>query len=143
MTNLAVGGTTSLPHGAQAGVVVTKRIDCSVTPLSAAAHEIINVPAGTFVAKVSHRVISADTGASTRTFDIGDGTDPDGFADGVDAKTVGRGVLAPALAEGTPNTQVGFGVSGKFYPTADTIDLTAVQALSDAVIEVKALMFAL
>lgn len=143
MTNLATGGTAALPYGAQAGVVVTKLIDCSETPLSAAAHEIINVPAGTFVAKVSYNVLTADTGSSTRTFDIGDGADPDGWADGIDAKTLAHGVLAPALTEGTPNTQIGFGISGKFYATADTIDLTAVQALSDAVIEVKALMFAL
>ncbi len=140
--NLTTGGTAALPYGAQAGVVVTALIDCAKTPLAAAAHEIFNVPAGTFVAKVSYRVIKADTGSSTRTFDIGDGVDPDGFADGIDAKTIAHGAMAPALTEGTPNTPTGYSL-GKFYAAADTIDLTPVQALSDAVIEVKALMFGL
>lgn len=142
MTNLATGSNVALPYGAQPGVVLTKVIDCSETPLTAAAHEIFNIPAGTFVAKVSYNVIKADTGASTRTFDIGDGDDADGYADGINAKTVARGSAAPTFVAGPPPAPVGY-TSGKFYAAADTIDLTAVQALSDAVIEVKALVFAL
>jgi hypothetical protein len=142
MTNLAVGGTTALPFGAPAGVVVTKRIDCSVTPLTAAVHEILNVPAGTLVARVSVKVTKADTGSSTRTFDIGDGAAAAGYFSNVDAKTLAHACTGLALTEGTPNTVTGFS-NGKFYATADTIDLTADHALSDAIIEVKAWMIAM
>jgi hypothetical protein len=142
MTNLAVGGTTALPLGAQAGVVLTKRVDCSKTPLAAGAHEIINIPAGTYVAKTSVRVIKADTGASTRTFDVGDGATAAGYHSNIDAKTVAHALLTLALTEATPNTVTGFS-NGKFYATADTIDITADQDLTNAIIEVKALVFAM
>lgn len=144
MANLATGSSAALPHGAQAGVVLSATVDFAANPLTATnAHNILNIPAGTYVAKVTARVLSADTGTSTRTFDVGDGVDPDGFIDGADAKTVGFNVMTPALTEGTPNTLIGFGVAGKVYATADTIDITAGQDLVDAVVEVRALCFAL
>lgn len=142
MTNLAVGGTTALPYTGPVGSVLSITIDCSETPLAAGVHEAMNIPAGTWVAKVSYRVTTADTGASTRTFSLGDGADDDGYAVAVDAKTLATGSAAPALTEAAPNTVTGYTL-GKFYAAADTIDIKALQDLTDAVIEVRALVFGL
>lgn len=99
---------------------------------------VINVPAGSYVRCVC-RVETASTDSSTRTIDIGDGSDPDGFVDGADMKTTGRYHLAPALVEATPNTIVGYSF-GKYYAADDTIDLTAVQALTNGKVRISALI---
>lgn len=143
MANLAVGSQSALPNGAQAGVVLSATVDFSKNPLAGSAvHEIINVPKGTYVARVSYRVIKADTGATTRTFSIGDGAGTSGYAATIDAKTIAHGSTGLTLTTGTPNTVTGY-TAGKFYATADTIDILAGQDLSDAIVEVKALAFAL
>ena len=132
MANLATGNNAALPHGAQAGVVLSATVDFSKNPLGATStHNIINVPAGTWVYKTSVRVLKANTGSSTRTFTVGDSADDDGYVAAMTAKTVAHAVGAGAFA------------AGKFYATASTIDLTSVEALDDGVVEFRALAFAL
>lgn len=140
---LATGGTAGFPWGQNGSVRVDQVIDFKLNPLTAGGHAaMINVPAGSFV-RVAYDVLRADTGASTRTFDLGDGADPDGYADGVDAKTTGKGsghstplITPPATLAGT---NVAFAL-GKYYPTAGVINLLAVQALTDGKIRVTALI---
>lgn len=140
MANLTTGSTAALAHGPQVATVLVNRIDCSVTPMAAGVHEVLNVPAGTLVTRVSVRVIKGDTGSSTRTFDVGDGTAATGFFSNIDAKTPAHVCSGLALTEGTPNTITGLS-NGKFYATADTIDINADHNLTNAIIEVKALAF--
>lgn len=80
----------------------------------------VEVPAGTFVYRVMVRVLKVEGG--TLTADIGDGTDPDGFVDGVDLNALGYNAGVAALTEGTPNTFTGY-TGGKLYTADDTLDL--------------------
>lgn len=99
--------------------------------------EVISLPAKTYVLGVGLDVTTAEGG--TCTVDIGDGSDGDGYLDGVDANTVASYATGLALAEGTPNTIVGYS-NGKYYSAADTIDLTMVNAMDAAVVRLWALV---
>jgi hypothetical protein len=99
--------------------------------------EAIRIPAKSLVMAVGMDVVTAEGG--TLTVDIGDGTDADGWLDGVNANTVASYCSAAALAEGTPNTFVGYG-AGKYYSAADTIDVITVNAADAAVVRVWALV---
>lgn len=99
--------------------------------------QLINIPENTFVQKVFYKIATGQ-GAS-QTFELGDESDTDGYAAAVDAQTAGGWVASSfTLADGTPNTVVGYG-AGKLYTGADTIDLKALHAagLTKAVIAVK------
>jgi hypothetical protein len=85
--------------------------------------EAIPVPAKALVMAVGVDVVTAGTGSLT--LDVGDGSDVDGFLDGIAADAVGSFCTALALAEGTPNTIVGYS-NGKYYSAADTIDVKLV-----------------
>jgi len=85
--------------------------------------EAIPLPAKTLVLHVGVDVTTA--GTASLTLDIGDGSDADGYLDGVAADAVGSFCSALALAEGTPNTIVGYG-NGKYYSAADTLDIKLV-----------------
>lgn len=85
--------------------------------------EILPLPAKTVVLRVGVDVTTAGTGSLT--LDIGDGSDPDGYLDGVAADAVGSFCSALALAEGAPNTIVGYS-NGKYYSAADTLDIKLV-----------------
>ncbi len=151
LTSVAVGHTDGpLSYGKNGVIKVEKLVDfadklgaggvAGAVGMSAAdVLPVINVPAGSYVRCVC-RVLTASTDSSTRTIDIGDGSDPDGFVDGADMKTTGRYHLAPALVDATPNTIVGYSF-GKYYAAADTIDLTAVQALTNGKVLISALIF--
>ena len=101
--------------------------------------EVLRIPAKTQVLAVGVDVTTAEGG--TLTLDVGDGTDPDGFLDGVNANTVaGYSSTTVTIAEGTPNTispALGF---GKYYGAADTIDVTTVNAADAAVVTVWAIV---
>lgn len=72
---------------------------------------VITIPAGTYVYAVFYEVI---TGDATQTMDVGDGDDPNGWVAAADVATAGNtGVGAGALA------------GGKYYATADTLDIQA------------------
>jgi hypothetical protein len=85
--------------------------------------ETILLPAKALVMAVGVDVVTAGTGSLT--LDVGDGSDADGFLDGIAADAVGSFCTALALAEGTPNTIVGYS-NGKYYSAADTIDVKLV-----------------
>jgi len=91
--------------------ILTGTFDASKRNLAAAdVVELINVPAGTYVAKVFYKVQTAD---ATQTLNVGDGADVDGWVAAADVGTAG-------------NTAAGggaFAAAGKYYTTADTIDL--------------------
>ena len=85
--------------------------------------EVLPLPAKALVMAVGVDVTTA--GTSSLTLDVGDGDDADGFHDGIAADAVGSFCSALALAEGTPNTVVGYS-NGKYYSAADTIDVKLV-----------------
>ena len=97
----------------------------------------IPVPAKTFVISAGIDVTTAE--GATQTFDLGDGTDPDGYLDGVDGNAVAGYGPTHVLTEGTPNVIIGLG-KGKYYSAADTIDLVQVNACDTAVVRVWAVM---
>lgn len=99
--------------------------------------EALPLPAKSLVMAVGLDVTTAEGG--TLTIDVGDGSDTDGYLDGVDANTVASYASALALAEGTPNTVVGYG-AGKYYSAADTIDVKLVNAADAAVVRLWALV---
>lgn len=92
--------------------------------------QMVAIPAGTMVLSVAHLVVTAEGGTSTGT--IGDGTDADGWIASVDNNATAATVLFSngkhTLAEGAPNTitytNALAAAGGKYYATADTIDMT-------------------
>lgn len=117
--------------GHNSGAVVRLEATFDFSKLSAAStatdvHEVLSVPANTLVLGVAVRVIEAS--AVLDDFDLGDGDDPNGYFDALDATSEGflgyEGVgTQVTLTDGTPNTVVGY-QTGRFYSTADTIDIT-------------------
>jgi len=99
--------------------------------------EVMPIPAKTYVMQVGLDVTTAEGG--TCTIDVGDASDPDGFLDGVNANTAASYATSLALAEGTPNTIVGYS-NGKYYAAADTIDIKTVNAADAAVMRLWAVV---
>ena len=91
--------------------------------------EVIKVPANTLVTNVALNVTTAEGG--TLTIDVGDGDDPDGFLDGVNAN---------ATAAYLPVAGTAAYEQGKYYTAADTIDVTTVNAADAAVMTLTAIM---
>lgn len=101
--------------------------------------EALRIPAKTQVLKVGLDVTKAEGG--TLTVDVGDGADPDGFLDGVNANTVaGYSSSAVTLVEGAPNTLSPAFAFGKYYAAEDTIDVTTVNAADTAVMRLWAVV---
>ena len=94
--------------------------------------EALPIPANTMVLAVGLDVSTAEGG--TLTVDVGDGADPDGYLDGVDANAVAG--YATNAAAGTPTGLAG----GKYYNAADTIDVTTVNAADAAVMKLWAVV---
>lgn len=99
--------------------------------------EAIPLPAKTLVLRVGLDVTTAEGG--TLTIDVGDGSDTDGYLDGVNANTVASYCSALALTEGAPNTITGYS-NGKYYSAADTVDVLIVNAADVAVMRLWALV---
>jgi len=100
--------------------------------------EVIPVPAKSLVMRVGYDVTTAE--GATATFDLGDGSDADGYLNDVDLNSVASGVMALALTEGAPNTISGYS-NGKYYSAADTIDITLNNnAINVAVVRLWALV---
>ena len=101
--------------------------------------EVLRIPAKTQVLAVGLDVTTVEGG--TLTIDVGDGADPDGYLDGVNANTVaGYSSTQVTLVEGAPNTlspALGF---GKYYAAADTIDVKTVNAADTAVMKLWAIV---
>jgi hypothetical protein len=98
--------------------VLTGVFDASKRNLAAAdVAEVVNIPAGTHVQQVFVEVLVVDD--ATHVFNVGDGTDPNGYVTGAAADALatvqGGGAYVDATAAGV----------GKFYAAADTIDIEA------------------
>lgn len=111
-------GTTikkqAAPRGNSSGTPYLLVADYDATRRNGAAadiFEIADIPAGTLVLHAVVETIAAD---ATQTLNVGDGGDPNGFADAVDVGTLGN------IANGAGAYVV---AAGKFYATADTLDL--------------------
>ena len=108
----------------------------------------LDVPKGVWVVCVALEILTAEGG--TLTVDVGDGVDPDGYIDGVDMNaTVGDFYtsVVPHLFVNetgdvvTPsgNDETDFGIiGGKFYTTADTIDILINDNADTAVMRITA-----
>jgi len=119
--------------------ITTARVTASATALGAGdILQALHVPANTMVFSAGLVVLTVE--GATQTFDLGDGSDADGWLDGVNGNALGGYAPTFILAEATPNTQVGFFGSGKHYTAADTIDLVQVNACDTAKVLVWALM---
>ena len=118
--------------------ITTDRVAAGATALGAGdILQALHVPAKTFVISAGITVTTAE--GATQTFDLGDGDDADGYLDGVDGNSVAGYGPTHVLTEGTPNVIIGLG-KGKYYDSADTIDLVQVNACDTAVVEVWAIM---
>ena len=101
--------------------------------------EVLQIPAGTQVLAVGLNVTTAEGG--TLTVDVGDGDDPDGYLDGVNGNAVaGYSSSQVTISEGAPNTLSPALPWGKYYASADTIDVKTVNAADAAVMTVWALV---
>ena len=110
--------------------ITTERAAAGLTALTATdVLEVIKVPANTLVTNVALNVTTAEGG--TLTIDVGDGDDPDGFLDGVNAN---------ATAAYLPVAGTAAYEQGKYYTAADTIDVTTVNAADAAVMTLTAIM---
>lgn len=130
--------TVGSAHSANDGndyQVLEATYDFSVTSqLANAVVPMITIPADSFVERVLVDVETADTGG---TFDIGDGSDVDGYHDGIDATATGSTMSMLTLVEAAPNTVLGY-TSGKYYSAADAIDLKVLgQTFAAAKVRVK------
>lgn len=134
----AVGGPNGYPYNASMKTfVIPNSLDLSNTNYSALASndviQVVNIPSNTLVMGVSYRIRTMATNACT--FDIGDGTDPDGWGANISAtNAVGTfaystpvitasGVGPTSAVVVTVVTTPAYGL-GKAYTVADTIDVT-------------------
>lgn len=102
--------------------------------------QVIDIPADTFVRLVRWEVLKVEGAA--RNFSIGDGVNAAGYIASTSGNALAEGISGPiALTEGVPNTITGFS-GGKYYPVADTIDVTAVTlgGLTTCILKVTAVM---
>lgn len=111
--------------------ITTARSDAGLSVLSAAdVLRVIRVPAHTHVLAVNLEVTRAE--GNTLTVDVGDGSDPDGYHDGVNANIEAAYSLDAGGA-------AAFG-HGKFYTSSDTIDVTIVNVALRASMKLSVVM---
>lgn len=116
--------------------IAAARTAAGATALAAAdVLEVMSIPAKSLVMHVGVDVTAA--GTAGLTLDVGDGTDPDGYLDGVSGAAVGS--FASVTIEAS-DAIVGLS-AGKYYSAADTVDLVLVgQAPGDLKCRVWALV---
>ena len=103
--------------------------------------QLIQVPANTLVLGLSFAVTTVSSNMAD--FDLGDGDVTDGYVDGASMATVNDGCSwQTTFNEATPNTTKEGMSLGKFYTTADTIDLkqNTNATVVTGVLKVKALL---
>jgi len=133
MATVDVTNGTNYPYDGSGKVyVIENTLDFSVTSRTAAdVLQVLNVNANTLVLECMVKVVTAEGG--TATFDLGDGDDPNGYADAVDANSAGELVQASgAYALET--------LGGRLYTAADTIDITLDHTVDAAKVTVKAVV---
>jgi hypothetical protein len=103
--------------------IAAARAAAGATALAAAdVLEVLPIPAKSLVMHVGVDVLTA--GTAGLTLDVGDGTDADGYLDGVSGAAVGS-FGSVATVAGDPGALVGLS-AGKYYSAADTVDLVLV-----------------
>ena len=118
--------------------ISSKRAAAGQTALGAGdVLEVLSLPAKSYVMQAGLDVTTAE--GATLTIDVGDGSDPDGYLDGVNANTTASYATSLALTEASPNTVTGYS-NGKYYSAADTIDVKTVNAADAAVMRLWALV---
>jgi len=122
--NLTKGGDKGYPHLAgNRHFVLEGEFDAVEHPLAQNdIAQVISIPANSFVQLVKWEVERVEGAA--RNFAVGDGSDDDGFITATSANSLAKGASALALTEAQPNTVTGY-TAGKFYGSADTIDIKA------------------
>lgn len=136
--DLTVGGAV-VPALAPSSFVLEAEFDATAQNLAQNdIAQLIDIPAKTRVDRVFWEVTVVEGAA--RNFALGDGSDTDGYITTTTANSLASGTSGLALTEGTPNTITGYS-AGKYYDTADTLDLLAVTSggLTTCTIKVKAL----
>ena len=103
---------------ANEAVKVENVIDLAVVPTTAASDVVqaINVPAGAFVSRVGVLILTKEGGALTAT--VGDEDDPNGWDGSTNLNATAGTMTVNDLDSGTD----AYG-EGRYYPSADTIDL--------------------
>ena len=100
--------------------VMIRRLVRSFTPSDRAQSEttpLYQVQAGERVLWASLRIVTrSETGVATSTFDVGDGSDPDGYIAAVNSDQAGGTIVA---GNGAYTNQAG----GKLYTAGDTVDV--------------------
>lgn len=97
-------------------------VDCPLTSAevsvaTTATTKAIQVPAGAYVYRVA--ATSVGSGFTGAVVDIGDGTDTDGFMDGLTTIVAGDIVVAPIPGGAAATDET----AGKYYSATDTIDV--------------------
>ena len=129
--SMAIGGKlTLLERTMDFAEIAAYRAGAGLTALASGdVYESISLNAKTLVLAAGVDVTRA--GTASLTLDVGDGTDPDGYLDGVAGDAVGSFQSGNnlTLTAGSPNAITGtpyaYGLS-KYYTAADTIDLKLV-----------------
>lgn len=97
--------------------------------------QLIDIPGKSWVDLVWWEVLTVEGAA--RNFALGDGDDDDGYETTTTGNSLASGVSGPvALTEGTPNTVTAY-TGGKYYATADTLDLKAVTSGGLTALKIK------
>lgn len=130
-----VGGDKHLPYTpGGGGVIVSYTHDFLKNPHSSTdVLGVIKVPAGCRVLYVAQDVKRPE--GATLTFNVGDGVTAAGYLSAANGNAAADTITCSGLAltEGTPNTITGYS-NGKFYPTADTIDVVLGNNAANALI---------
>lgn len=126
------GDGTTVPQNVIPDFQITKIYDASAYTALAIGDvvKLIDIPAKTTVWVVKWEILSADTTAS-RTMNIGDGTTANQYnpAAAVSVSAVASGCVLEGAAGATVS---------KYYAAGDTIQLTAVTAITNAKIKLTA-----
>jgi len=114
--------------------IIAVRLDFSEVPASANdVIQAINIPADTLVTEIIVHQETAEGG--TATIDVGDGDNADGWLDGADINSSTTDAVYSSLKHG--GTDEAYGKNGgKWYGSADTIDVVANNNLDNAVIDI-------
>ena len=133
MATVDVTNGTNYPYDGSGKIfVIENTLDFSATTRAAAdVLQVLNINANTLVLECMSKIVTAEGG--TATFDLGDGDDPNGYADAVDANVAGELVQASgAYALET--------LGGRLYTAADTIDMTLDHELDAGKVTIRAVV---
>ncbi len=154
--NLTLGGTTGVSEtAARKQVVFANTIDFSGTHMVSGVStsnaltatdigQLLNIPAGFWMHTFGIRLDTVQGAVATAVF--GDGADPNGWlATAVDLDGTANDFFQSGKiqAAATPDTFLDLYHPGKYYPTADTIDIDPGHVVDTAVISVFAAGFIL